>query len=65
MGYFLDYELFTPCWYCGRTDCNGNHPEPAAQPAAAKITHFEKGFGDPSCPCQVCANLRRRREKQP
>jgi hypothetical protein len=27
MGYFLDYELFQPCWHCGRTDCNGNHPE--------------------------------------
>lgn len=27
MGYFLDYELFQPCWFCGRTRCNGNHPE--------------------------------------
>jgi hypothetical protein len=26
MGYFLDYELFQPCWYCKRIDCNGNHP---------------------------------------
>lgn len=27
MGYFLDYELFTPCWHCGKTDCNGDHPQ--------------------------------------
>jgi hypothetical protein len=26
VSYFLDYKLFTPCWYCGRTDCSGDHP---------------------------------------
>lgn len=60
MGYFLDYELFTPCWYCGKTDCSGNHYEPEARAASGKVKHFERGFGHPSCNCEVCKNMRER-----
>ena len=60
MGYFLDYELFTPCWFCGKTNCNGNHSGPEADRASAQITHFKKGFGHESCNCQVCQGIRER-----
>lgn len=64
MGYFLDYQLFTPCWFCGRTECSGNHPEPAAREASEKVTHHEKGFGHESCPCHVCQDMRERAAKR-
>lgn len=41
MGYFLDYELFTPCWHCGRTDCNGNHPG-VGPPRDARAEQFRE-----------------------
>jgi len=59
MGYFLDYELFTPCWFCGKTDCSGNHPE-ATEEDHARVTHFEQGFGHPTCQCHVCKDMRER-----
>lgn len=64
MGYFLDYELFTPCWFCGRTDCNGNHQGPEADAASRQVTHHEKGFGHESCPCHVCQDMRDRAERR-
>ena len=52
MGYFLDYELFTPCWKCGRTDCNGDHPEATGA--------FLPSHGS-ECDCFVCENDRETR----
>lgn len=62
MAWGLDYELFTPCWYCGKTECTGNHSGADADRKAAQITHFDNGFGHPSCNCEVCKNMRERRE---
>jgi hypothetical protein len=61
MGYFLDYELFTPCYRCGRTECNGNcalRGEPVAYEPT--VTHHERGFGHESCNCHICRNMRER-----
>jgi hypothetical protein len=58
MGYFLDYQLFTPCWYCGRTDCSGDHPE--AREQASRLSHHAKGFGHSDCTCHVCREMRER-----
>jgi hypothetical protein len=55
MGYFLEYENFTTCWHCGRTDCTGNHPEVKEKPV-----HLEKGFGHTDCECRVCRDMRER-----
>jgi hypothetical protein len=57
MGYFPGYDM-ERCWYCGRTDCNGNHQGAEADAAGARITHFEMGFGHPSCPCHCCQQTR-------
>lgn len=58
MGHFLDYELFTPCWHCGRTDCTGNRPE--AGLGDGGLPHETKGFGHPDCGCHVCLDMRER-----
>ena len=58
MAYFLDYEMFTPCWYCGRTDCTGNHQGAAAEAFSRRLTHACKGFGHDSCPCHICESMR-------
>lgn len=61
MGYFLDYEL-TPCWYCGKADCSGNHP--GTIDLANNLPHHKYGLGTPMCGCHVCANMRMREEKR-
>lgn len=58
MGYFLDYDLFTPCWKCGLTTCNGNHPESVAE--AKQLPHHKHGLGDARCTCHVCREMRER-----
>lgn len=64
MGYFSEYNDFIPCWFCGKTDCSGNHSEPVADDLHRKITHHKEGFGHPSCPCEVCKNMRMRVENR-
>lgn len=63
MGYFLDYELFTPCWYCGKVDCSGDHQSETTR-SGKPVTHFRRGFGHESCDCEVCKNMRERSENR-
>lgn len=62
MGYFPDYELHQKCWYCGRTDCNGNHQSQEAQREWQRRQNVEHNTAQErsrACQCQFCQERRR------
>jgi hypothetical protein len=59
MGYFPGYDM-EPCWFCGKTDCNGNHQGPEAEAASRRITHHNQEGSAQNCPCENCKSRRER-----
>lgn len=59
MPYFLDYDM-QPCWFCGRTDCNGDHSGPEADAAHQQIVWNGEVHDKANCPCENCKSYRQR-----